>query len=137
MNIEHVAQVAHEMNKAYCEAIGDNSQPEWKDAPEWQKKSAIAGVRFHLDNPNASPSASHDSWLEEKEKDGWKYGPVKDAAKKEHPCFVPYEKLPAEQRAKDYIFRAVVHSLKRFIVINEREAPKHDFSGPTETSKIS
>lgn len=114
MTIEQIAKVAHELNKAYCESIGDNSQPTWEEAPDWQKSSAINGVKFHLENPNAGPSASHDSWLKQKEEEGWKYGEVKDPEKKEHPCFVPYEKLPTEQKAKDYIFRQVVHSLKEF-----------------------
>lgn len=115
MTIENVAQVAHEINKAYCASIGDTTQTEWDLAADWQKQSAIAGVRFHLENPNASPSASHDSWLSEKEKDGWKYGPVKDADKKEHPCYVPYEELPTEQKSKDYLFKQTIHSLAKFI----------------------
>ena len=109
--IASIAQVAHEINKAYCEAIGDNSQPEWKDSPDWQKSSVINGVKFHLDNPNANPADSHVSWLKQKEEEGWKYGPVKDVEKKEHPCFMPYDQLPQEQRAKDYLFRQVVHSV--------------------------
>jgi len=68
-------------------------------------------VRFTLDHPDAKASDSHDSWLEEKRRDGWKYGPVKDPERKEHPCFVPYEQLPPEQRAKDYIFQGVARSL--------------------------
>ena len=115
MTIKEIAQVAHELNKAYCESIGDNSQPAWDDAPDWQKSSAVYGVNFHLLNPDASPSASHDSWFEQKEKDGWKYGPVKNPETKEHPCFVPYDQLPAEQKSKDYIFKQVVHSLKPFL----------------------
>lgn len=111
MNIEQIARVAHEMNRAYCQAIGDNSQPEWKDAPQWQKDSAIVGVYFHLHNPEAGPDASHNSWLAEKEKAGWKYGTVKNHETKEHPCFVPYAELPSEQKAKDYLFRQTVHSL--------------------------
>lgn len=111
MNISEIARVAHEINRAYCEALGDSSQPEWSDAPDWQRESAINGVRFHLDNPSAGPEHSHESWLDEKEAAGWKYGPVKDPEAKEHPCFVPYEALPVEQRAKDYLFRAVVHAL--------------------------
>jgi hypothetical protein len=112
MSIENIAQVAHEINKAYCEAIGDSSQPTWEDAPEWQKSSAIAGVKFHLENPNAGPDASHNSWLKQKEEEGWKYGPVKNPETKEHPCYVPYEQLPVEQKAKDYLFKQVIHSLK-------------------------
>ncbi len=112
MQIVDIAKVAHEVNRAYCAAFGDHSQPTWDVAPQWQRDSAIAGVMFHLANPDAGPAASHESWLREKEADGWKYGPVKDPAKKEHPCYVPYNELPVEQKAKDYLFTAVIHSLK-------------------------
>lgn len=115
MNVTNIAQVAHELNKAYCESIGDSSQPNWQGAPEWQKSSAINGVKFHLENPNAGTSDSHDSWLKQKTEEGWKYGTVKNAETKEHPCFVPYEQLPVEQKAKDFIFRQTVHSLKPYI----------------------
>lgn len=112
MNREQIAQVAHEVNRAYCQALGDDSQPLWQDIPEWQHTSAIQGVTFVLENPTVGASAQHEAWLRDKEADGWKYGPTKDADKKEHPCFVPYDKLPVEQRAKDYIFRGVVNALR-------------------------
>lgn len=115
MTVEQIAQVAHEINQAYCNSIGDLSQPSWEEAPDWQKSSAINGVQFHLDNPDASPSASHESWLKQKEDEGWKYGEVKSAELKEHPCFVPYDQLPVSQRSKDYLFKQVVHSLKEFV----------------------
>ena len=115
MEINDVAKVCHEANKALCEGLGDTSQPSWEDAPEWQKSSAINGVKFHLDNPDAGPDESHKSWLAQKEAEGWKYGPVKNPETKEHPCFVPYEQLPAEQQAKDYLFKEIIHSLSKFI----------------------
>ena len=58
-------------------------------------------------------SASHDAWMREKLDTGWTYGPIKDPVKKEHPCIVPYADLPAEQKAKDFIFRGVVHAIAR------------------------
>lgn len=106
-----IAKVCHEVNRAYCASLGDHSQPAWDDAPDWQRKSAIAGVEYTRANPQAKPSDSHGSWLAEKQADGWKYGPVKDSDKKEHPCFVPYDDLPPEQKAKDYLFQAVVRAL--------------------------
>jgi len=112
MTIEQIAQVAHEINKAFCQSVGDDSQPDWEFAPDWQKISEISGVKFHIENPDAKPSSSHENWLKDKEADGWKYGPVKDPIKKEHPCFVPYDELPIEQKSKDYLFKQVVHSLK-------------------------
>jgi hypothetical protein len=111
---EKIARACHEVNRAYCQALGDNSQVSWEIAPDWQRASAINGVRAHLEaGPmGLSPGASHVSWLEEKARDGWKYGPVKDAEKKEHPCFVEYHNLPLEHQAKDYIFGAVVYALR-------------------------
>ena len=109
--INEAARAAHESNRAYCEAIGDTSQVSWIEAEDWQQASARAGVRFILDSPEASPSDTHESWLEEKRRDGWKRGDVKDAEKKEHPCFVPYDDLPEAQKAKDAIFGAVVRGV--------------------------
>jgi len=115
MKIEDIARVAHEVNRDYCIALGDKSQPKWEDAPDWQKSSAINGVQFHLANPDAGPDHSHNEWLKEKRDTGWKFGPVKNPEAKEHPCFVPYEELPLEQKAKDYLFRSVVHSLSKYV----------------------
>lgn len=110
--IEQVAQVVHEANRAYCATIGDNSQVPWLEAPEWQRESARKGVVGILDGTITKPSDSHESWLAEKESTGWTYGPVKDAEKKEHPCMVPYDELPADQQVKDHIFFAIVNAMK-------------------------
>jgi hypothetical protein len=58
---EQIAKIAHEINLAYCAALGDTSQPPWEEAPEWQKASALAGVEMHLANPLATPEQSHES----------------------------------------------------------------------------
>ena len=112
MKILVIAQVAHAINAAYCLSLGDTSQVAWEEAPEWQQKSAIAGVEMHLANPDATPEQSHESWLAAKLADGWTYGEVKDETAKTHPCCLPWDELPATQKSKDYLFRAVVHALK-------------------------
>jgi len=108
--IEKVARQCHEANRAYCGLIGDKSQVSWEEAPEWQKQSAKEGVKYHLNNRNSTPADSHVSWMKQKEKDGWIYGDVKDPEKKTHPCMVPYEQLPMEQRLKDYVFWCIVRA---------------------------
>lgn len=115
MKVIDIAKVCHEANRALCTGFGDNSQLPWGDSPQWQIDSAIVGVEFNIANPNAPASASHDSWLAEKECDGWKYGEVKDPEKKEHPCYVPYEELPKEQQAKDHLFKAIVAALSPLV----------------------
>lgn len=110
--VMHIAMVCHEVNRAYCAGIGDNSQVSWDDAEQWQKDSAVNGVNMHLSNPDAGPDASHESWMAEKVADGWVYGEVKDPEAKTHHCIVPFDTLDTAQQAKDYIFRSIVHSLK-------------------------
>jgi len=110
--LTQIAETCHEVNKAYCESIGDFSQPKWAAAPDWQKESAINGVKYHLENENTTPADSHYNWMKEKIADGWKYGKEKNPETKEHHCLVSYEELPKEQQTKDALFVAVVHSYK-------------------------
>ena len=107
--IEACARAAHETNRAYCAALGDATQTGWEEAPEWQRNSARLGVLGALSGN--TPEQSHESWLATKAADGWRYGPVKDAEAKTHPCFVPYDQLPPDQRAKDHIFISVVRAV--------------------------
>lgn len=111
MEAERIARVAHEVNRALCIAFGDHSQAPWEDAPEWQRESAIKGVVFRQQNPDSPTCAQHEAWAGEKIAAGWTYGDVKDVEAKTHPCLVPFEDLPPEQRAKDWLFVAVVRAL--------------------------
>ena len=110
-SIEQIAEVAHGANRAFCISTGDNSQVEWKDAPEWQKKSAVEGVQFVIDNfDTVTPSLIYTNWAKSKIADGWVYGPEKDADKRTHPCLAGCEHLPKDQIQKDFLFIAVVKS---------------------------
>ncbi len=110
--IVSIAKVCHQANKAWCEAVGDTSQKDWDEAEQWQRESAINGVRFKLEKPDAGHDAQHNSWMKEKVDAGWVYGKVKDAEKKTHPCIVPFEQLPEFQQKKDALFCAIVDALK-------------------------
>ena len=112
LTIQNTAKICHEANRAYCEAIGDFSQKPWNECEEWQRESAMKGVVWRLANPGAPSSAQHDAWLTDKFANDWKYGPIKDAAKKEHPCCIAYGELPLEQQIKDALFTSIVESLR-------------------------
>lgn len=109
-HIERLCEYAHEANRIYCESIGDRSQKPWHLAEQWQRSATRAGVLHAIDYPASGPQQSHAAWSKEKLDAGWKYGPIKDAEKKEHPCLVAYEDLPEEQRLKDVIFQTMVRA---------------------------
>lgn len=107
-HIDTIARAAHEANRAWCLAHGDASQSPWDDAPPNVKASAVAGIQTAL--AGAGPREQHEAWCRFKVADGWVFGEVKDAAAKTHPCLVDYDALPAEQKAKDGIYIAVVRA---------------------------
>jgi hypothetical protein len=112
-DIEKIAHVAHEANRALQIANGeDDISPTWGKAPDWQKDSAREGVRQALSGK--MPEELHESWSQQKIDDGWVYGEVKDGEKKTHPCLVPYDQLPESQRLKDYVFAGVVSAFVFF-----------------------
>ena len=43
----------------------------------------------------------HDVWAANRIAEGWTYGLVRDDAKKQTPCLVPYEDLPEIEKAYD------------------------------------
>ena len=54
----------------------------------------------------------HDTWAKGRLDEGWTYGFVRDDAKKQHPCLVPYVELPESEKAYD---RATAISTLKFI----------------------
>lgn len=111
-SLSTIACICHEANKAICEHAGDYSQVHWNETPEWQKDSAIAGVKTVLSNPSITAEEMHEDWLQNKIRDGWVYGAVKDATKKTHPNLVDYEQLSDIDKLKDNVFIAICNSMR-------------------------
>lgn len=108
---ELIARTCHEANRVLQLTNGeDDVSLTWNLAPEWQKESAIEGVKVALSG--ATAEELHSAWCRKKYEDGWVYGEFKDPEAKLHPCLVPYDQLPEPQRVKDYVFRAIVKSFK-------------------------
>ncbi len=43
----------------------------------------------------------HEVWAQERINQGWTYGEKRDNILKHHPCLIPYEDLPEEERIYD------------------------------------
>ena len=107
-----IAAIAHEANRKLQSIQADPSVPvaaAWEDISSEMRESVISGV-FGIQR-GLTPEESHEGWCKFKRQSGWVYGPVKDEVKREHPCLVPYDKLPAGQQIKDHLFSAIVKAL--------------------------
>ena len=61
---------------------------------------------------------THENWAKQRMADGWRYGPRRDDAKKEHPSLVPYEKL--SEKEKEYDRRTAIETLKTILAMGYR-----------------
>lgn len=127
-----IARICHQINRALRMGLGEDGGPDWFAASDHIKNSAIAGVQFHIDNPEAKPEDSHKAWMNHKLEHGWTYGPEKSELLKTHPCLVSFDRLPREQQAKDWIFREVVHMV--FPTFQHMENMSKDLSAIHEQS---
>ena len=57
----------------------------------------------------------HEVWLKTRIEQGWTYGEKRDDVLKQHPCLVPYEELPEEEKEEYFQFYldAFKHGLER------------------------
>lgn len=114
------AKAAHECNRAFCVAIGDNSQVTWEWAEQWQRDASLTLVKDIANGVPKTPRERHDQWCQDKYTNNWKFGPVKDSNAKTHPCLVAYENLPVFQQKKDEVVECVVNAvLASFIDVEE------------------
>jgi class 3 adenylate cyclase len=58
---------------------------------------------------------AHEVWSAQRLSDGWRLGPFRDDAKKEHPCLIPYSALPESEKVYDRA--TAVQTLKAIIAI--------------------
>lgn len=108
-----IAAICHEANRQFTRTLDDVPvQPPWEECGADMQASAVRGVEFALDNPDAPPSAQHDAWMKERIEQGWTLGPVKDVEKKEHPALVPYSELPVGVQKKDLLFKNIVATFR-------------------------
>jgi ryanodine receptor 2 len=57
----------------------------------------------------------HELWAAKRIAEGWVIGPVRDDAKHEHPCLVPYDQLPDVE--KDYDRTIVLETLRAVLAL--------------------
>jgi hypothetical protein len=106
---EQIARVVHEANRAYQQVLGETPAPPWDEVPGGRQRVVIGGVEKALAGDD--PEDLHNSWCEAMRADGWTHGDTKDDEVKVHPCLVPYDDLPEEQRRKDDLLISIVGAL--------------------------
>lgn len=67
---------------------------------------------------------THEVWSSQRIKDGWTYGEKRDDAQKTHPCLVPYDDLPENEKEYDRVISA--NTLKMIYALGYEIRRKED-----------
>jgi hypothetical protein len=87
-------------------------EPQPIDTSEVQLSEEIIGLTEQL------AKNAHATWARQRLKEGWRYGPQRDDARKEHPCLVPYDSLPESE--KEYDRSVALATLKALLAMGYR-----------------
>ena len=103
--MQMVDVLSREFDMRSCWATSYNDEPESKQKNDLPKELL----------PMVEPMAKHvhDVWMRTRMEQGWTYGKERNDNEKKHPCLVPYEELPEEE--KDYDRKTSIETL-RFII---------------------
>lgn len=61
---------------------------------------------------------AHEVWAQQRMAEGWKYGPSRSDAAREHPCLIPYDDLSESE--KDYDRNMAQETLKVILALGFR-----------------
>jgi hypothetical protein len=61
---------------------------------------------------------THENWSQQRIAEGWRLGPKRDDAKKEHPSLIPYEQLPESE--KQYDRTTAMETIKTILALGYR-----------------
>ena len=110
--LEAIAAVCHEANRVLTAHAGDVPvQVSWDEYPAELKESALNGIKFLIEHPEATPEQQHENWCKHKTAQGWTQNGIYSAESKTHPHLKAYGALAPEVRLKDKMFRAIVTTL--------------------------
>lgn len=109
--LDAIARTVHEALRGWAAAHGQHDIPAWDKAEPWMHAATRDSVRHALEHDAPNGRTQHTQWMDQKRRDGWRYGPVKDADAKTHPLMIPYDDLPDWERRKDQLINALVSAL--------------------------
>ena len=117
--LDLICEVVHEALRTYTRASGQSEIPPYHEAPDWMLDATLTSVEFALANPEATPGAQHDQWVQTKLASGWTLGDDKDPDLKTHPMLIPFAELPPVEQRKDALLNAIVCALSRDDLLKE------------------
>lgn len=102
--VRNAAQLAHEIKRMYCNAIGITVEDPWEKLKYTQREAVTDRVMDIIEKGDMSPKEFHDRWVNRKKNCGWKKGVTFSRTAMTDPFIAAWESLPMQVRMIDTLF---------------------------------
>ncbi len=115
--VELMAKAIHEIRRDLTAVQPEPSKIDkwaalpWDELPDIYQKVEVAVVAFRFSDPGADSRSSHQTWMNQLIKSGYKWGEKNSIVDKTHSFLVPYDQLPYEKRLGNAIIDSVMKNL--------------------------
>lgn len=114
-SINHICKLCHDANNELMVANGETPQGAWDTLDDHLKQMTRDSVQVIINDPTITAEDIHNTWMDNKRRDGWVYGTTKDATKKTHPLMIPFDEMNDIDKAKDQSFIDIVNSHRHLL----------------------
>jgi hypothetical protein len=125
--VRQAAELAHEIKRMYCNAIGMAADEPWSKMKYTQREAVTDRVMDIIEKGDMSPREFHERWMNRKKNCGWKNGKQFSRTAMTDPFIDDWESLPIQVRMIDTLFvdcvsgylSAILHSDENLSKKNE------------------
>lgn len=89
-----------------------------KNEPEWIDPADITLPPDVEELTERLAREVHGAWARQRLANGWRYGPERNDARREHPCILPYDELSVAE--KEYDRTTAIATLKTILALGYR-----------------
>jgi hypothetical protein len=108
--VADMARIAYEATRQLA-MVFNETRTAWDDLSDDLRQLIIQRAREHLEHPDWTAQSTHEAWVDRRLLEGWHYAADLDLRDKRHPHLVPFNKLPARERARQILFVSTIASL--------------------------
>lgn len=107
--IDALSRESHRAISDFRVSIGEDALPPWAPSTAEEIGQKRSGIEAALSG--VTPEQQWREWSAMRREQGWKYGPVRDPVKKEHPSLVDdYSMLSPAERQKDEVYGEAIRA---------------------------
>ena len=119
VTVPELAEALHTVTRLLGRTDGQTIST-WAELGNEDRLRSAMAINAIMRDSTRTAEELHNLWLQIKVSMGWKYGPVYNLGKLEHPCIISFDRLPTEEKLKDEIWLFLTELFRPYMQLEEK-----------------